>query len=303
MQRLLLLLCLSLIGPVVLAQGAGTLSIDNDLFAPSGTDRDYTGGIRFTSRERDLRTWQAGLVLFTPAEIESNQPMTGERPYASLVYFGRSASISRTPDTLVRRTWTVGVLGSQLGEAAQRFVHEHTSSPEPRGYARQISDGGELTARFGYSHYKHIVSADTRAGHLSIVREVSGSVGYITDASYGIGFRLHQRGRNWWGSSRSDFLPQLDEPEMTDDFEGFFGGVRVRARAYNALLQGQFRHSDMTFAGSDLNRVLGEAWLGATTNVKDWHLKYTLRLTTTEVRRGSADRSHLWGAVVLSKRF
>ncbi len=32
----------------------------------------------------------------------------------------------------------------------------------------------------------------------------------------------------------------------------------MRARAYNALLQGQFRDSEITFSGAEFNHILGE---------------------------------------------
>jgi hypothetical protein len=40
-----------------------------------------------------------------------------------------------------------------------------------------------------------------------------------------------------------------------------FVGARAKVRAYNAFLQGQFRHSD-TYSEDSLNQLLGEAWIG-----------------------------------------
>ncbi len=303
MKQILLLLGLLLIGSYSNAEGsAGTLSIDNDLFTFRDSDRDYSGGARYTSASRGGRTWQAGLVLFTPSDVESRMFERGERPYASLVYYARSNITSTSPTTLTRRTWSVGIMGSQLGEAAQRFIHEHTSSPEPRGYDNQISEGGELTGRFGAAQYRHLFSVPTRAGHLTVVSETSGSLGYVTDATYGIGFRLHTRRQGWWGDVRHDFLTHLDEPEAVDHFEGFFGGARIRTRVYNAMLQGQFRHSQVTFKTNELNRVIAEVWLGTATSIKGWQLKYTMRFTTSEVKHGRAARSHVWGAMVVRRR-
>lgn len=38
-----------------------------------------------------------------------------------------------------------------------------------------------------------------------------------------------------------------------------FAGIRLKVRAYNAFLHGQFRHGDLTCGEEDLNKLLGEA--------------------------------------------
>ena len=281
----------------------GTLAVDNDLFAFRGNDRDYTGGIRFTSTETDGRSWQFGLLLHTPDDIDADMYQRGERPYASLLYLGRTRTFIQSEAKLLKRTATIGLMGSQLGEAAQRFVHRQTDSPEPRGYDDQISDGGELTARLGFSQYRKLFKTRTRIGAITVVDELSGSIGYVTDASYGIGFRLEPGFENWWGNASHDFLPHLDEPASTDKLHGVFGGFRIRALGYDAMLQGQFRHSEVTFASDDLNRFVGEAWLGAATVIRGWQIRYTLRASQPQIKRGRASRSQLWGTLVFRREF
>ena len=40
------------------------------------------------------------------------------------------------------------------------------------------------------------------------------------------------------------------------------------ARAFNAFLEGQVRHSDVTFESSELEPILFHLWLGATTTLR-----------------------------------
>lgn len=281
----------------------GTLAIDNDLFASRGHDRDYTAGIRYTSEETNSATWQAGLLLFTPGDITSPGPLEHDRPYSNLLYLARSKTWSTSPSTLYRHTWSVGLLGSGIAESIQRSVHEATSSTPPRGYKNQISDGGELTGRLGISHYRKLFDSTLRFAHLTVIAESSASIGYMADASYALGFRLSRSGYYPWAHGRNDFLPQLDAPEPANGFEGLFGGFRVRARAYNALLQGQFRDSQVTVSSNELRRIIPEAWLGVSNVVHGWQIRYTVRYTGAETERGLAAGSHTWGGVVIKRSF
>lgn len=302
MRRTFFLVVLLATAVNVMAELPGfTVAIDNDMLAFSGRDRDYTGGIRFTSSEKLGRTWQGGLVLYTPDDIESDAPVHGDRPYANMLYVARSYSWSGYDAVLYRRTWSVGLLGSRVGESVQRLIHKQIDAPEPEGYDHQISDGGELTGRLGFSRYAHLFDQGTRFGHLTLISESSASVGYITDASYGIGFRLSRFDDHWWGNARNDFLPHVDEPEHADNFSGVFGGVRIRARAYNVFLQGQFRDSEVSVDAGGLRKMIGEAWLGAATAFRGWQVRYVLRLSSAEIKRGKASRSQLWGGLTVRR--
>jgi hypothetical protein len=81
----------------------------------------------------------------------------------------------------------------------------------------------------------------------------------------------------------------------------FWGGFNVKARAYNAFLQGQFRSSEATFATHELRPLIAEAWVGYTfASARGWRVSYVLRAQSSEVRAGPADRTQTWGGVVLS---
>jgi hypothetical protein len=84
----------------------------------------------------------------------------------------------------------------------------------------------------------------------------------------------------------------------------FFVGARVKARAYNAFLQGQFRDSVVEYSYSELEPVLAEAWMGFVTQLMNQtQISYSINYQTAEIRDGAAARDALWGAVQLTHTF
>lgn len=312
------------------------VQIDNDLFSGSSRDRDYTGGMAVTisgSHARDgllsldpllrrvdkLTTPQAryatirhaqqfGLIAFTPVDIVQAQPLFDDRPYASLLFVSNSA-VRVDPDN--RGAWssslTVGVLGLSLSGRLHSAVHELTGSEEPLGYDNQISAGGEPTAR--YTLARHRLWIANPAATLDVKTTVQGSVGYLTETSASISMRVGRFSSPWWS-----FAPELRDyiaaplpveasssarPEIY-----FFTGARVKARVYNAFLQGQLRDSVVEYSASEIEPVVAEVWLGFVTQLlEQTQLSYTLNYQTAEVRDGKAARDSLWGAVQLSHSF
>ena len=83
-----------------------------------------------------------------------------------------------------------------------------------------------------------------------------------------------------------------------------WAGAKLRLRAYNAFLQGQFRDSAHTLSASDLNHVIGEAWLGITNRLVQRHsAAYVMRYQTAEIRDGPARRNPVWAEVTISHSF
>ncbi|NJO12491.1 MAG: lipid A deacylase LpxR family protein [Gammaproteobacteria bacterium] len=75
-------------------------------------------------------------------------------------------------------------------------------------------------------------------------------------------------------------------------------------RAYNAFLQGQFRDSVHTFDASDVQHVIGEAWVGVTGQLASGTtMSYTIRYQTAELRDGVGRRDPLWAGVTLTHSF
>lgn len=312
------------------------IQIDNDLFSASSHDRDYTGGMAVTlsgsyardgllsldpllSRLDKLTTpharyatirhaQQLGLIAFTPVDILARQPLFDDRPYASLLFVSNGA-VRVDPDN--RGAWssslTLGVLGLSLSGRLHSAVHELTGSEEPLGYDNQISAGGEPTAR--YTLARHHLWVANPAGTVDVKTTVQGSVGFLTETSAAISMRVGRFSSPWWS-----FAPELRDymaaPLPVESASGprpemyFFTGARVKARAYNAFLQGQFRDSAVEYSASEIEPLIVEVWLGLVTQLfEQTQLSYTLNYQTAEVRDGKAARDALWGAVQLSHNF
>jgi hypothetical protein len=310
------------------------LHIDNDLFAGRDLDRDYTGGMAITlsgtaardsllsldplltridalfegSQPAQVRhARQIGLIAFTPSDIVTDEAQQADRPYASLLF----ASNGRVRvDADDRGAWstslTVGVLGLQVSESLHNAVHEAVGSEAPRGYDHQISSGGEPTARYTIARH-NLVYADP-TGRVDVKTTVQGSVGFLTETSAAVSLRVGSFDTPWWS-----FAPELSDyiaaPTPVESLGAqreayFFAGARVKARAYNALLQGQFRHSDVRYSYDEIEPIVAEAWIGVMTQLfPNTELSYALHYQTAELREGKASRDTFWGGVQLAHSF
>lgn len=310
------------------------VQIDNDLFAGDNQDRDYTGGMsiaisgerardgllsldpllrrldNLSDGEQDADVYyarQIGLMAFTPSNTQVTEVQPDDRPYASLLFLSNGRVRVDADD---RGAWTsslaIGVLGLSVSERLHGVVHELVGSESPRGYDHQISAGGEPTARYTLARQKLWIADPS--GHVDVKTTVQGSVGFLTETSASISLRAGNFNSPWWG-----FAPELTDymsaPVPTESYRGgrelyVFAGARVKARAYNAFLQGQFRDSEVRYTSDEVQPLLAEAWIGVVTQILDQtQLSYTLRFQTAELRHGPAARDSLWGAVQLTHSF
>jgi len=310
------------------------VQIDNDLFAGDNQDRDYTGGLGITvsgERARDgllsldpllahldrlafdgkssnvHYARQIGLLAFTPKNTLVREVQSDDRPYASLLFVANGRV---TVDEDDRAAWTssltVGVLGLSLTGHVHSAVHELVGSEKPLGYDHQISAGGEPTARYTLARQKLWIADPS--GRIDVKTTVQGSVGFLTETSAAISMRAGRFNSPWWS-----FAPELTDymaaPVPSESYRGerelyVFAGARVKARAYNAFLQGQFRDSEVRYTSSEVQPLIAEAWIGVVTQILDQtQLSYALHYQTAELRDGPASRDTLWGAVQLTHAF
>lgn len=309
------------------------VSIDNDLFVPLGSrDRDFTGGFALTYSEAgradgwrpvdallgrmdravagttiaqsaDVTSMELGFYGFTPDAIEKSDIVADDRPYASLIYFSSSRVYSLANGDSISTALTLGVLGSDFPGATQNELHQWLGNQRVKGWDNQISDGGELTARYQIARHHYWNSKLSNARYKT---SMFSSVGYLTE----VGVALSTR-RGLISSPDNRFNPELiSYGERVNDtastsYQGpesyFWGGISLKARLYNAFLQGQFRHSDHTLDYGDLRPIIAEAWLGYTFTVgRQYKVSYVVRAQSSELEGGRGDRSHVWGGLVLS---
>jgi hypothetical protein len=314
------------------------LSVDNDVLSPNGGDRDYTGGFSLTlggrrakdawwsldglrgsvdhvlgldslyaDRELTRHSVETGVTIFNPGSINVPEKQVGDRPYAGLVYFAHTAvEVEPARDLAYLSTLTLGVLGLPIVGDAQKAFHRAIGSPQPVGWENQISNGGEPTFRYAFARVKRSWAGELAGVDGELTTTWRASVGYITEASYGVATRFGAFRTPWWS-----YNPQIAEyaeksvPVVASEGGGsehyFWGGFNVKARAYNAFLQGQFRESAVTFSSSELNHMLVDGWLGYTwATAGNWRFSYVLRAQSAEVRSGPANHTETWGGIILS---
>lgn len=306
---------------------------DQDMFIPLvNEDRDYTMGVGFEFFEEDdgiyplehvleelgklvgvdpvtprmRRSYLLGSVNYTPDDLSAADPVIDDRPYSSVVFLANKR-VYADQDTAIGVEAQLGLLGSYIAREVQRKLHRAwreannvTEPVDPKGWGNQISAGGEPTARV------RIARSDLLFEHPG-VWDVAGtsdiSLGYQTNASIGLGVRAGMIGSPFWSLpydpiNRGNFMPAFGSDEAYLWLAG-----RIRAVAYDALLQGQFRDSALTFGHSDLKRLVGDVGFGVTMAWQDVQLTLSANSKTSELKRGKADRTHWWGGAYLTVRY
>jgi hypothetical protein len=317
-----------------------SVAFDNDLFAFAEHDQDYTGGFAVSTSGSHTRTWlgfgsalgsidnllfrrgedvastsvfhsaQVGLLSFTPRDIVSRNIVEDDRPYASLLYTTSVRQYVSADERSVRQTGlTVGVLGLSLTSDLHGAIHDAVGSETPKGYRHQISAGGEPTARYFMSNSKlRLQRIALGSGLLELKTTSEISVGYLTETSYAVSARMGSIGTPWWtfNPERVDYVAQPSaSPGANASGEFYFwAGAKVRLRAYNSFLQGQFRDSDHVLGSNEVRHVIGEAWLGLTGQLSSGtQMSYVIRYQTAEVRDGLASRDPVWAGVTITHSF
>jgi len=319
-----------------------SLAIDNDLFAPTQNDRDYTGGLALTvsgpqtsdywwsldpvlrsidtlllrgADWSDMRMHQAvqtGWLSFTPQDLDAVEVDPSDRPYASLLFVSAARQYVAPDARSVRYSdLTLGFLGLSLTSKLHDAIHDAVGSDTPRGYGHQISSGGEPTVRYAIGGSK--LRGQRLAFGSGLIEAKTTwelSAGYLTEASYAVSTRLGAIDSPWWSFSpeRADYIAR-PSPVIRGRGNGLnelyvWAGAKVRLRGYNAFLQGQFRDSDHTFAADQINHVIGEAWIGVTGQFfSGTQMSYAVRYQTAEIRDGSGRRDPVWAGITISHSY
>lgn len=312
-----------------------SISFENDILAGGSQDMDYTYGLNFTykgdavasfpisprrlhkaidqalnftplTHKTTSESLEFGVYGFTPDEVNAANIISGDRPYASLVYLSSNRTqVAKNFQYALTTRLSIGALGLDLVGDSQNIVHKIIGSNQANGWSHQISDGGELTAKYSVALQQNW---NLQTKNLELKSTYSASVGYISEASYSISFRAGNIQSSWWS-----FHPDLalygeqsvpSTPKHTQLESYLWGGVSIKARVHNAFLQGQFRASEHTYAFADLNHALVEAWLGYTLSYKNGiSVSYVLRGHSSEIKAGQGNRSLYWGGLVFSKSF
>ena len=109
-------------------------------------------------------------------------------------------------------------------------------------------------------------------GRVDVKTTVQGSVGFLTETSAAVSLRVGRFDTPWWSFAPelTDYIAAPTPVEVAAACSArlyFFAGARVKARAYNAFLQGQFRHSDVRYSYDEIEPLVAEAWIGVVTQL------------------------------------
>jgi hypothetical protein len=317
------------------------LYFDNDSFLSSTKDRNYTGGVALTLAGRraaeypySLDGWLAGLerlsgydeltqgpgnfqrhaiefglILFTPDDIATSAPVHDDHPYANLLFLANSRiAIDPEQGRMYQSSLLLGLLGSSVGEQLQKRIHQMFDFVIPRGWQNQISEGGELTFKHSlavhqmlHSH-KGALSHDLRGG-------LEAGLGYTTDLGASLTARWGRLSTPWWSFTphQNDYInlgqTLSDNAQQGPNGEEFYlwGGLQVKYRLYNALLQGQCRDSAVTFHRDQLEPLILSGWLGITKTFDNGlGLSFVLQIQSSEIDIPDMDET-IWGGLVVSR--
>ena len=193
-----------------------------------------------------------------------------------------------------------------LAEDVQSFFHDITNSDVPNGWQNQISSGGEPTVLLTYAMQNKLYSSSNH----QIKTEYEGNLGFITDVNAGISWRWGRINSSWWEFNpyQSKYMQQSmpvfssNPADKKDEFY-FWAGGRLNLRLYNALLQGQFRNSEVTVSSDDLERLVAEYWFGLTREfAKKYYASIFVRGHSNEFKGANA-RSAAWVGLVFSRAY
>lgn len=236
--------------------------------------------------------------------ITQAAPNSHDRPYASLVYFSSShEQINNDVNLAWKTSLTVGALGLGLVGDLQNIAHDQVGGKEAKGWDNQISEGGELTARYLIARQHYLESF---SDEMEIKSTLQASVGYLTEASWSLSFR-HGKIYTPWSSFNPELISYGEKSTYTSNTAPtnehyFWAGLTVKARAYNAFLQGQFRNSVVAYDYNELKPIVVEGWAGYTYAIKQgYRFSYVLRGQTSEIEKGDGNRNVLWGGLILAK--
>jgi hypothetical protein len=271
-------------------------------------------------------TFAFGVTAFTPRDLRSSAPIPDDRPYASLDFVTVSRSFASDRAGLALSSdVTLAVLGLREAHWIQKTIHasmrrakgcggdDTCSPPDPKGWSHQISEGGELTGRYSVWLEKRLSRLDVLRRLLSYDLKLTarGELGYYTAAALGGAVRLGHVESPFWSYNTAP-MEGVNQALVAADggrdlgrlgFELYaWAGARGRFTAYNALLQGQFRRSTVTFAGNEIERFQYDYEAGVTLAYRGLSLAWAIfQGRSPEISAGQV-RHHVWSSFYLAWR-
>lgn len=311
-------------------EGVG-IYIDQDMFVPfSNEDRDYTMGFAvefFWAKDKGIYpldgavktigkwlgikdadknivySFMLGVLAYTPDDLSDSQPIYNDRPYSSLIYLSNKRVRTDGKNALAAEV-LVGIIGSKIPGEIQSGFHSiyrdafdkaPTEDPvEPMGWQHQISDGGELTLRLRLTNSR-LQEAFSIPKRFDLATTMGLSLGFQTNVNLGLSMRAGKLRSDYWSLpydpvNRGNFLPSDAKDEWY-----FWTAFNARFVAYDALLQGQYRDSNVTFNYDELEHVVYDGGIGLTLGFETSQLTFSANMKSADLK--ILPRTQIWGSI------
>ena len=295
--------------PAAASEGAAPARVafeyDNDLFA--GTDRDYTGGLRFAWSPAGTPTGPRGSrTLFTlaqdawtPEDTDAASPPAGQHPYAGWLYLSAARATAAGEGTWTRHV-SLGVLGPAAGaEAVQRALHEATGSDPVQGWDAQRGD--RVALQLGLRRDASLMRRETIAGPVDLGAHAGAALGTVTG-------HLHAGASLRLGRGTTRTAGPADTVPGSPDFAVAFAppgarylhlGIGVRAVGWDETLEaGNPPMGEAPSRDARAEPLVADLRAGAVAAFGRLRVAYTHALRTREYRSGRA--THAFGSLNLA---
>ncbi len=295
-------------------RGAFSFHLENDIFA--GTDRYYTHGVKLTwispsriSHQSDPLSRRAisvsfGQNIYTPYDIEREDLIEDDRPYAGISYFTLALyrKMDQTMDTF---EFLLGIVGpSSLAAEVQRFVHSLYRGTRPQGWHHQLKDEIVFGLVFD-KKWRIFRSGEEKKIGYDLIGHVGGSLGtMMTAAATGWQFRFGSNLPRDFGTfllhpggeSGALFNEQTNHREDAKR-SGIHGYIYLVGHAVyrNIFLDGNtFRDSHRV----DKYPFVGDIVLGFVISQKRFKFSYAYVYRTKQFKTQA--KPHIFGAINIS---
>jgi len=302
--------------------------LDQDMLVPFfNEDRDYTMGIAFEffwekdkglypldgmvrtagkwlgmkgSNNDIVYSFMLGTVAFTPDDLADSAPIFNDRPYSSLIYLSNKR-VRADHENAIAAEMLLGLLGTGVTKSVQTSLHTAyreiagTKEPvDPKGWSHQISDGGELTFRLRLSN-SQLKSGLSIPGTFDVATSWGVSLGYQTNVNLSLAVRAGNIKSPFWSLpfdpvNRGNFLPSKAQREWF-----LWSAFRAHYVIYDALLQGQFRESSVTFESDEIEDVVYDGAVGLSLGFDQSTFAFSINAKSSELKL--TDRRQVWGGV------
>lgn len=304
---------------------------ENDFLGIGNQDDNYTGGAHLEVLVSDFGFRQPfyefkggknfqflgiGGTAYTPQDLNATSVVIGDRPYASLTYFGFGRiSISDDFQQQVNSQLIIGLTGWQGPGEAQYYIHDNgwfgTTRPNPQGWDNQIGHNGSLVINYNMQYIKNIQFNYQKEPMTQLLRSsllLGADVGnYMINLKAGFYFNLLNINTfPIFGGNNIGIPALLEENSEVSNKRGkiirfhVFAEPKVRIVGYDATIQGLLFGDDSAYKieSGDINRLVFDFKAGFKLLILDkFYLGYNHFLRSKEFEDGKS--IHYWGGITL----